>query len=46
MEPNLGIYIEDSANLDAFSRLRVSQPFGLFDAQFTVRATFNWVELR
>lgn len=27
--------IEDGANLDAFSRLRVSNPTGIFDAQFT-----------
>lgn len=30
-----GVVIRDSANLDAFSRLRISQPQGIFDGQFT-----------
>lgn len=30
-----GVTIRDGANLDAFSRLRVSSPQGLFDGQFT-----------
>jgi hypothetical protein len=30
-----GVSIADGANLDSFSRLRVSQPQGLFDAQLT-----------
>jgi hypothetical protein len=29
------VSIKDSADVDAFSRLRVSEPLGLFDAQFT-----------
>jgi hypothetical protein len=32
---NVPIAIGDGANLDAFSRLRVSQPQGIFDQQFT-----------
>jgi hypothetical protein len=30
-----GVYVKDSANLDAFSRLRVSNPLILFNSQFT-----------
>jgi len=32
---NPDVTIRDSANLDAFSRLRVSNPLTLFNAQFT-----------
>jgi len=37
-----GIAISDGPNLDAFSRLRVSPPQGIFDAQFT----YNLNQLR
>ena len=38
-----GIALRDSANLDAFARLRVSQPANLFDSKLTYNlAPLSW----
>lgn len=45
-----GIALRDSANLDAFARLRVSQPANLFDSKFggtaSVAGSLTWTEVR